>query len=642
MGDDFYSAENNFGYTYTPDYQAMYGGKSPDPKVTYYSGEMPAEQRIPAYTSSDAHWDQADIDAIHTAIFTLHDGHLKGAATGWEKIVQLLNHVKQSMSDAAKGLAPGWDPAKSSAATNFFHHIGASMWSIDDWITFANQNKHALESVATAVNKARTDMEAIYKNYLSEWNTNIDKANYIASPAYQQELDQTPDYNVGLATSPTKTTAELQQPFIDAAKAAREKYTKQARDVIKKLTGEYASNWGAINEGRKFQGPTNAESPLAALTDKLKQIMANSGGGGNFGNPTNFTTQNNALQQQLKQQQEEAAKKAAEAEAAAKKAQEKALAEQKAAADLAKQQALQAQQEALKQQQLAQQQLDQLQAQQQNVDLGDPVAFPVTGPGATGLQNAGGRRRGATGWPGPLRRARQGRRPGRGRRHPAGERGIPRRPARRIRPDVGPAGRPVVQRPDERTAPTLDRPARPGQPARPARRPSRTAGTGRAARPHPPRRGADRAPPAHRRRRDRRRAARAADAEPAQPHRAQRPAGRRAHRRARHGCRVVHARRAGQEGRARHDGAAGSPPHGQGAGDPAAGRGRCGRGRDARDRAVGRRRAGDDRHAGRAQARRAAWRGARAGRLTRATEEIHSGQTGFRLRRCSPSGRRGE
>src|SRR5262249_50233245 len=256
-----------------------------------------------------------------------HDGHLHGAALAWDKMIGLLNHLKDSLSGAGTTLESGWDPAKSDAAANFFQHLGASTWSLDEWITLATQNKQAVEAVATAIGTARTKMAAIYKNYLSEWNYNINKANYYATPAGQAELYKLGMQEAAAGGIPDVSVKDWQAPYVKAAQAARQKYTDQAKQVMSDLGDAYLSHWAALNEGRKFQGPTNAVNPLSALLDKLNQIMSNAGGGGG---PN--TTQ---LQNQLKQQL--AAQQAAQQLAAQQAAQR--LAAQQAAAQPAAQQA---------------------------------------------------------------------------------------------------------------------------------------------------------------------------------------------------------------------------------------------------------------------------------------------------------------
>src|SRR5207244_8772712 len=129
------------------------------------------------------------------------------------------------------------------------------------------------------------------------------------------------------------------------------KYAAQAIPVMQALTESFNSNWGALNEGRKFQGPTNAVNPMNALQAKLDQIMAGARagmpGGAGAAN-ARINASNSRLQQQFQQQQQKLQQTMAEQ-----------LAQEQAAQQLALQQ-LAAQQA----QQLAAQQAQQRAAQQ--------------------------------------------------------------------------------------------------------------------------------------------------------------------------------------------------------------------------------------------------------------------------------------
>ena len=332
-----YDPDNNFGYQYGPGLAAQYSHHAEDPVKAWYSGNMPADQRIPTYEVTD--WSTVGITAIATLIYHQHDGPYRAASLTWYKITLHLGHIKTQLQQHGGELAKGWDPAKNEAASNFFHFVGAATWSMDEWITFALQNRDATLAVAGAIGKARRDMAALWggyeKDYLSLYKDALPLSgnDYIGSPPLDKNGDP-----------------------VDVD-AIRNNYDNRARAIIKELAGAYAGNWAALNEGHRFQGPTNAASPGKALENRMPDIINNikaglpGGGKGVSGAPNHQQLQ--AMQQQLDAQL-----------AQQKQALEKALQEQALQAELAKQT---------------------LQQQQQN--LGQVPAFPpiqVGQPGPVG------------------------------------------------------------------------------------------------------------------------------------------------------------------------------------------------------------------------------------------------------------------
>jgi hypothetical protein len=372
--DNPYGAAKNFGYTYMPDVLANAGVNVPtDPKKAFYNGVIPELKTTKS-------WDNMPIDRMAAILAMQHDGQFHGAALAWGKMIDLLNGLKTAMDQAGTGLLDGWNPAKSDAAENFFQHVGASTWSLDDWILWASQNQRAVTDVANAIAEARKQMATIYKNYLNDWNYHIGKANYWTTPAGLKEInDEAYAEGVG-GGMPVVSVSEYQKDDIKAANDARTKYTGQAKKVMIALGEAYASNWGAINEGRKFQGPTNAVNPLTTLVNRVNQIISDNRAAAAQAAQAaaRLAAQQQAALQALANQRaaqlaaqlaaEQAAEQAAAAQAAAAQA-----AAQLAAQEAARQAAAQAA----------------VQAGQPGMPFGVPAAFAVSGPGPVGLAEPG-------------------------------------------------------------------------------------------------------------------------------------------------------------------------------------------------------------------------------------------------------------
>ncbi len=409
------NASNNYGYTFAPDYIPEAG----DPKKDLYSkGVMPTP-------GPPTDWSGMTIQMMVPMLNALHEGQYTGAATIWNNIVSQLTDMNTTMGNAGNTMMPGWDPTKSDAATAFYQQLGASLYSYQSWILFATQNKTALEGVATAITQAKKDMGPIYKNFLSEYNTNVSKANYYDTAAGQSEIMKLGVAEAAGGGMPDVSTDDFKKPYLQAAQAAISKYSDQARAVMQTLAGAYSQNWGALNEGITFQGPKTSVNPLDGLINKVNQNI-NAQNAAAKAAMQAAATQAAALQAAAQQKaaaaQAAANKKMAAAKAAAaaaqKKAQEQMAAQQKAAqtAAQAAQQKAQAQQAAAQKQLTAQQaaaaaqqqalaqqaagraalataqqkaQAEQTAAEQQlaqqQKQLGNPQQIAVDGPGAAGL-----------------------------------------------------------------------------------------------------------------------------------------------------------------------------------------------------------------------------------------------------------------
>jgi hypothetical protein len=256
---DPYGSDNNFGYVYTPGLIEEYSHQSQDPAKAFYSGTMSPDQRIPTFTTTD--FSRTTTTEIATLIYRQHDGPYRQASLTWYRICLYLGGIKAKLNEEGGKLANGWDPAKNDAAANFFHFVGASTWSIDEWITFAIQNRDATLNVANAINKARTEMATLWSGYLKD---------YVGLYNNPSTVPVTGNIYEGTPIGP-----DGQPMSDDQVQKIKNKYDDRARGIIKELADTYAGNWFALNEGHKFQGPTNAVSPGKAIENRKDDLMAN-------------------------------------------------------------------------------------------------------------------------------------------------------------------------------------------------------------------------------------------------------------------------------------------------------------------------------------------------------------------------------
>jgi hypothetical protein len=304
-GSEPYSASEHFGYTFAPAEVANYGVTTGPDTVNYYNGH------VPSVTPTD--WDsQSFTDLAQIITLSLHDGLYRTTAELWGKVVSLLEDLKSSIGTAGTVLIWGWDPMKSEAAARFFKRVGASTWSLDDWITYARRNQGALDRVATAIDQARKKMAPLITNFLTNYVDALERlaqgkqgnTEYAYNDHIKSKRPQWADGN-----NPQNTRAAL-----DDLEVLKEQYTQQARQIFKDLSDEFMANyWGSsgLNEGHRFQGPIEAVNPMNGIIDKFKQ---NLGGGGPVALPTGPAGRIAQLRAELEQRlaQERAAQDAAD------------------------------------------------------------------------------------------------------------------------------------------------------------------------------------------------------------------------------------------------------------------------------------------------------------------------------------------
>jgi hypothetical protein len=281
-----FDPDNNFGYQYTPGLEALYTHHAEDPKKAWYSGDRTPEERIPTYRGR-TNWDSVDIVAIATLVYHQHDGPYRAASLTWYRIALHIGHLKTQTQDAGGKLTGGWDPAKNDAAANFFQFIGASTWSMNDWIQAAINARDATLNVANAIDTARREMSTLFAGYQRDY---IENGNPV--PLTGDIYQWTGPHIINGKEVPPDTI--------------KRDYDHRARQVVQKLSDAYAENWATLFEAHRFQGPTKAESPGTALQNRLPEIIHNlrkglPGGGRGMPNPHN-QQQVQALQAQLDQQ----------------------------------------------------------------------------------------------------------------------------------------------------------------------------------------------------------------------------------------------------------------------------------------------------------------------------------------------------
>ncbi|MBT0768130.1 hypothetical protein KIH74_04305 [Kineosporia sp. J2-2] len=308
MAEPDYSSGNNFGFT--PD---RWVKDDPRNGERFYSGTTSMYDLDNGKT--DFHSMQIDLMAVIAS--NQRDGALRSSAAIWGRIADLIESLRSGLETAGNGMISGWDPAVTVAAANFYEHVGAGTWSLADWVTYARDNQTAVSQMAEQVLSAKKQMKTIYQSYLSEYNAKMKAADEAIDPQEALSLGTksgSPYGVVGVGIG----QEILKKNLIEEANDIRDRYTKQAADVMTKLADNYIANASAMDEGQTYQGPTESATPIGVL---LKQLRSGGGGNGLSGLPGGGGVRNAladgsaARQRQLdaaRKKAEEARRKAAE------------------------------------------------------------------------------------------------------------------------------------------------------------------------------------------------------------------------------------------------------------------------------------------------------------------------------------------
>jgi chemotaxis protein histidine kinase CheA len=294
--DPNFNGSNNYGYQPVHD---PTGGSTTTPdnysKVNL-ADQKASDQYIPKTgnndypggdISDDSQFDGSTamgvIKQLMEAIERESEASLNTMAGLWDQFNSHLGDVRSRIVQQTDSLTTGnsgwagWSPTKSMAAETFMGNIGKGTFSLDEWITFGQQNADALRTVASQVVTTKKAMKTRYQQWVADHNS---MAATVKADKDAMDKDNKPGVvgwlsrHSGISWADTNTFRNFERQMWEIDRSA-------ARDLqgeLKKLGGAYIQAWGATNEGRKYQGPTQAVNPLIAYGKRVmaleKQAMA--------------------------------------------------------------------------------------------------------------------------------------------------------------------------------------------------------------------------------------------------------------------------------------------------------------------------------------------------------------------------------
>ncbi len=231
------AGEDTFGYT--PPYMgpmAQYDTYTKPGSFDQSSEEFGKSQRPTVDDEGKSHDNEADVDhapleKLVTMVQAESDEITATFGRLWSDISSLLDFTRRNMKSHADALAEKWN---SPAATSFLTHIGAALYSLDEWKKAADENSSGLYALSRQIETSSKEVERLWSEY---------KAKY--GPMKSDQEDQSVgDWFFG-------DDADLEK--------LKKDYTDRVRPEVQKIASTYLDVYFTkLGGGTKYKGPLDA------------------------------------------------------------------------------------------------------------------------------------------------------------------------------------------------------------------------------------------------------------------------------------------------------------------------------------------------------------------------------------------------
>jgi len=237
------AGEENYGYT--PPHQGPYAQYdtyidqgSYDEKLSEFGrSQRPIVDKDGKSQDNEEDVDYAPLEKLVTMMGFESDELTRGMARLWGDISALLEFTRTNMKTHADALAEKW---KSPAAESFLLHIGATLYSLDEWKKAADDNATGLYTVASQVEASSKEVQRIWTEY---------KQKFASTKA---DLE---DSTVG-----DKIGGVFGVDDAEDLDDLKKRYANQVRPHVQKVASAYLEAvYYKLGAGTKYKGPLNAE-----------------------------------------------------------------------------------------------------------------------------------------------------------------------------------------------------------------------------------------------------------------------------------------------------------------------------------------------------------------------------------------------
>jgi hypothetical protein len=198
--------------------------------------------RFPDYQPTN--WDNTDqvnVITLWQEIKNASDEEAQALVELWRRIEVLLDAVRSRLEQNARNLQTHWH---SPAGEEFLRRVGAALYSIEEWRQAAATNKSIMEGVATAVADAQERMLDVWIRYREEDEEMARRREFERTDSVWSSIVH------GFKANPL------------TAEEVRDKYTVEARQIMRPLADHYIDAGLALDRGTQYRGPTAAATPV--------------------------------------------------------------------------------------------------------------------------------------------------------------------------------------------------------------------------------------------------------------------------------------------------------------------------------------------------------------------------------------------
>jgi uncharacterized protein YukE len=226
----------------------------------------------------EAHTDRHNIDVYARWIYGINKESIRGHATHWRHLSQLLQDATEQLQRRRDALAQAWG---GDAAAVFLREVDGAKTSTSEWSGGATNNAALLDGLAEDVDFSQEHMGIFYRHYsdmLTAWRGRSEDQMLIRDPAAPGWTAQEPvlaggdtaitnpligaiSDPIGTITGNREVTPGPGELLVSGSKEAGERliqqrYQEHAANIVKLMANSYVDRHYYVDQPRRYQGPT--------------------------------------------------------------------------------------------------------------------------------------------------------------------------------------------------------------------------------------------------------------------------------------------------------------------------------------------------------------------------------------------------
>jgi uncharacterized protein YukE len=208
-------------------------------EVTQYMDYVGSQPTVDYSPTAWDDYNSVNIDTMWAWVSHDSDERTTAVADMWRRVKTLLDATHQHLQRHGDALFKKWT---GDAANSFKEHLGAAMFSLEEWGQAADSSARALDDLAKDISTAQNEVRKIWQRYTQDF-ANAKSAHEAADK--ESNLSKFGDWLTGDDHGPTPDDV-------------RKQATNDAKPHMKKLADSYMQLWERLDRGTTYRGPTNA------------------------------------------------------------------------------------------------------------------------------------------------------------------------------------------------------------------------------------------------------------------------------------------------------------------------------------------------------------------------------------------------